>query len=254
MSLIAVERIKLFSTRSPWWCMIAAAVLTVGMAALFTGFVPSQDEAQVTPIQTQFGVQLGLMVMMVMAALAVTTEYRFNTIKTSFQAVPQRAALLLNKTLVVAALAAVVGLVAAFGSWGIGTLLVGNGDMAIDTGADWRLLAGNGLVYAFSAVIAIAIGILIRQSAGAIAIVIVWSLLVEDMVGLIPKVGDDLSRWAPFNNATAFLNQGQDWGLIGDDAGNQTYALGVWPSLLYFAAWGVGLMVIALFMASKRDA
>ena len=39
MSVITVERIKLFSTRSPWWCMIVAAVLTVGFAALTTGFL-----------------------------------------------------------------------------------------------------------------------------------------------------------------------------------------------------------------------
>ena len=58
------------------------------------------------------------MVMMVMAALAVTTEYRFGTIRTSFQAVPQRAALLLGKTVVVAFLAGVVGLIASFGAWG----------------------------------------------------------------------------------------------------------------------------------------
>ena len=38
MSLITVERIKLFSTRSPWWCMIIAAVLSIGLAALATGF------------------------------------------------------------------------------------------------------------------------------------------------------------------------------------------------------------------------
>ena len=34
MSVITVERIKLFSTRSPWWCMVVAAFLTVGFAAL----------------------------------------------------------------------------------------------------------------------------------------------------------------------------------------------------------------------------
>ena len=71
-----------------------------------------------TPAMTQFGVGLGQMVIMVMAALAVTTEYRFGTIRTSFQAVPQRAALLLNKTIVVATLAAVVGLVASLGLLG----------------------------------------------------------------------------------------------------------------------------------------
>src|SRR3990170_1820120 len=99
MSVITVERIKLFSTRSPWWCMVVAAEVTIGL--------------------TQGGAQLSQMVMMVMAALAVTTEYRFGTIRTSFQAVPQRAALLLGKTAVVAGLSAVVGLVASFGAWGI---------------------------------------------------------------------------------------------------------------------------------------
>ena len=89
MSLITVERIKLFSTRSPWWCMIIAAVLSIGLASLATGLASGPDEAQITPAMSQFGVNLGQMVIMVMAALAVTTEYRFGTIRTSFQAVPQ---------------------------------------------------------------------------------------------------------------------------------------------------------------------
>jgi ABC-2 type transport system permease protein len=254
MSLIAVERIKLFSTRSPWWCMIIAAVLAIGIAALVTGFVSAADEPRVTPIMSQFGLQLAQMVMMVMAALAVTTEYRFNTIKTSFQAVPQRAAVLLNKTLVVSVLAGLVGIVASFGAWGIANLLAPSGDLALDTAAEWRLMAGQGLVYAIAAVIAIAVGILLRQSAGAIAILILWPLLVEDLVSLIPKVGDDLSRWAPFNNGESFLTQGQNLGLAAEGAGNPTYALAPWPALLYFAAWAAALLVIALAVASKRDA
>ena len=252
MSLIAVERIKLFSTRSPWWCMIVAAVLAIGIAALSTGFVSDADEAQVTPLMTQFGVQLGQMVMMVMATLAVTTEYRFNTIKTSFQAVPQRAAVLLNKTLVVAVLAGVVGLAASFGSWAIGSLFVPGADMAIDTAAEWRLLLGNGVVNALSAVIAIAIGILLRQSAAAIAIVILWPLAVENLFLLIPKIGDDLNKWAPFTNASLFLNKGQAEGLA--EGAVPTFGLSAWWALAYFAAWAVGLMAIALAAASKRDA
>jgi ABC-2 type transport system permease protein len=228
-------------------------VLAVGIAALSTGFVTAADEPQVTPLMTQFGVQLSQMVMMVMATLAVTTEYRFNTIKTSFQAVPQRAAVLLNKTLVVAVLAGVVGLAASFGSWAIGSLFVPGADMAIDTSAEWRLLLGNGVVNALSAVIAIAVGILLRHSAAAIAIVILWPLAVENLFLLIPKVGDDLNKWAPFTNAGLFLNKGQDAGLAGADA-IPTEGLAPWPALLYFAAWAAALLVIALAVASRRDA
>jgi ABC-2 type transport system permease protein len=254
MSLIAVERIKLFSTRSPWWCMIVAAVLSIGLAALATGFATGPDEARVTPAMTQFGVGLGQMVIMVMAALAVTTEYRFSTIRTSFQAVPQRANLLLNKTLVVAVLAAVIGLIAAFGSWAVGSALASGADMSINTANDWRLLYGQGILYALSAVIAVAVGILLRQSAGAIAILILWPLLVESLLPLIPKIGDDMQKWAPFTNGTQFVNGEQDFGLAGSDAAGPSVALSPWWALAYFAAWAIGLLVIALISASKRDA
>jgi ABC-2 type transport system permease protein len=194
------------------------------------------------------------MVMMVMAALAVTTEYRFSTIRTSFQAVPQRAALLLGKTAVVAFLSGVIGLIASFGAWAIGSLFASNADLAIDTAAEWRLLAGQGLIFAISAVFAVAVGILIRQSAGAIAILILWPLLVENLVMLIPKVGDDLNRWAPFTNGSSFLNQGQDPGIAGAGATGTDFALSPWWALAYFAGWAAVLLVIALFTASKRDA
>ena len=254
MSVIAVERIKLFTTRSPWWCMIIAAVLTIGLAALSTAFLDATDERSATIFMTQGGAQLSQMVMMVMAALAVTTEYRFGTIRTSFQAVPQRAALLLGKTAVVAALAGLVGLIASFGAWLIGSLLAGSADLSINTGAEWRLLAGQGIVFALSAVIAVAVGILIRQSAGAIAILILWPLLVESLFTLIPKVGDDLAKWAPFANGSSFLNQGQEMGLAGEFAGSGDYALSPWWALLYFAGWAAALLVLALMSASKRDA
>lgn len=254
MSLLTVERIKLFSTRSPWWCMIAAAFLSIGLAALATGFASGPEEAQVTPAMTQFGVNLGQMVIMVMAALAVTTEYRFSTIRTSFQAVPQRSALLLSKTVVVAVLAGLIGLIAAFGSWAIGSLMASGADMSIDTGKEWRLLAGQGLLYALSAVIAVAVGVLLRQSAAAIAILILWPLLVESLVVLIPKVGDDLQKWAPFTNGAQFVNGGQDMGLAGADSAGPSVTLTPWWALAYFAAWAVGLLVIALIAANKRDA
>jgi ABC-2 type transport system permease protein len=251
MSVIAVERIKLFSTRSPWWCMVVAAVLSIGLSALLLGLMPGDQKPHATIMETQAGAQLSQMVMMVMAALAITTEYRFGTIRTSFQAVPQRVTLLLGKTLVVAVLAGLVGVIASFGAWAIGNLVNSSADLAINTAAEWRLVAGKGLVFALSAVIAVAVGALIRQSAGAIAILLVWPLLVENLVLLIPKVGDDLNKWAPFSNAGSFLFQGQE---LGSADGPSSYALGPWWALLYFAGWAAALMTIALVTASKRDA
>ena len=126
--------------------------------------------------------------------------------------------------------------------------------MAIDTAAEWRLMFGQAWSTRFAAIFAVAVGILIRQSAGAIAILILWPLLVESLLPLIPKIGDDLQKWTPFTNANQFLNGGQDMGLAGADAAGASTALSPWWAMAYFAAWSIGILVIALITASKRDA
>jgi hypothetical protein len=149
MTLLATERIKLFTTRSPWWSMLLALVLSVGFAALIAANVPSDTTLSVS--EAEGGYQFSLVVMMVMAALAVTTEYRFGTIRVSFQAVPNRIALLLAKTGVVAVLAAIIGEVTAFASWAVARLIHPSAFLALNSESAWRGVAGMGLVYAITA-------------------------------------------------------------------------------------------------------
>src|SRR5688572_12840293 len=124
MTLLAVERIKLFTTRSPWWSMLLALGLTIGITAIIAANWGA--EAPMPVLGAVFVHNLGLYVIMVMAALAVTTEYRFGTIKATFQAVPDRISPLVAKAVVVVLLAGLVGLVSAFGSWGLSWLLAEN--------------------------------------------------------------------------------------------------------------------------------
>ncbi|HZX06415.1 hypothetical protein [Kribbella sp.] len=252
MSLITVERIKLFSTRSPWWCMVLALALADGFITLGFVFAPDNVSRAFRPVDTVSTYNFGLMVMMVMATLAVTTEYRFGTIRTSFLSVPQRTPVLLAKTAVAAVLSGVIGLVTAFGAWGLGNILVPDAHLALKTGADWRAVLGVAPIYLLSAVIAVAVGIMVRQSAGAIAIVICWPLLLEGIGRAIPKVGDFIGDWGPFSRVDWWLtgNQaaGQNGGAVREAVMSPTW------SLVYFAAWAIGLLVIALVIAKKRDA
>lgn len=249
VTLIATERIKLFTTRSPWWSMLLAVVLTIGFAALIAANVPHGEPFGIQ--DAEGGYQFGLVVMMVMCALAVTTEYRFNTIKTSFQAVPNRTALLLAKTGVVAVLAAVIGEVSAFASWALAKAIHPATTLALSGEAAWRNIAGMGLVYFVTAVIAVAVGILVRQTAGAVAILLVYALLVENLVRLIPKIGDKIHNWMPFTVADHFLTGG---GVGLARGGGPGVSLTPWASLLYFAGIGAVLLIIALVTANRRDA
>ncbi|HVW43744.1 MAG TPA: hypothetical protein VHC18_20590 [Amycolatopsis sp.] len=255
MTLLAVERIKLFTTRSPWWCALVTLVLTIGFTSLVVG--NSGGEVPATVASTQFGYSFGMAVIMVLAALSVTTEYRFGTIRTTFQAVPHRASALIAKSAVVATLALVIGELSAFGSWGVANLLKPNADLALNSGADWINVAGVGVLYGLAAIIAVAIGILIRHSAGAISLLLIYTLAVESLIRLIPSIGEDIYKWMPFNVANKFLsgNGASNAGRAsGDGAPMSTAVLGQGWALLYFAAFAAVLLAIAISVAKKRDA
>jgi ABC-2 type transport system permease protein len=253
MTLLAVERIKLFTTRSPLWCTIVALAITIGFAALIAGL---DTESPVTIASSQFGYSFGLVVIMVMATLAITTEYRFGTIRATFQAVPNRSAALIAKATVVAVFAGLIGLAASFGSVAIAKLIRPSANLAINTGFEWRAVAGVGLVFAAAAIMAVAVGTLVRHSAGAVSLILIWSQLVESLVRLIPNVGDNIQQWMPFYVANKFLT--------GDpDITERSIAAGPPPSEavltpgwagLYFVGVALVLMVIALVVANKRDA
>ncbi|WET79591.1 ABC transporter permease [Amycolatopsis sp. QT-25] len=243
MTLLAVERIKLFTTRSPWWCALAALAVVIGFAAIVSGAAPAGELTDVS--LTQFGYGFGMAVIMVLAALSVTTEYRFGTIRTTFQAVPNRTAALLAKTGVVATLSLVIGEVAAFGAWGLASAMRPE-DLALNTTAEWVGVAGVGVVFALASVIAIAVGILIRHSAGAISLVLIYALAVENLIQLIPKIGKDIYDWMPFHVADRFLT--------GSGRAAAEAPLSQAGSLAYFAGFALVLLVISLVVANKRDA
>ncbi|MBK1784646.1 ABC transporter permease [Prauserella cavernicola] len=255
MTLLAVERIKLLSTRSPWWCAIVALVVTTGFTALIVG--NASEDFPATVATTQFGYNFGLAVIMVLAALAITTEYRFGTIRTTFQAVPNRGAALVAKTTVIGLLALVIGEITAFACYGISLLLQPEADLALNSTADWINVAGVGVLYGLAAVIAVAVGILVRHSAGAISLLMIYSLAVEGLVQLIPNIGDDIYKWLPFNVANKFLmGDGTSNGSRAADAGMplSTSPLSPGWALAYFAAFAAVLLAAAVVTAKKRDA
>lgn len=252
MTLLAVERIKLFTTRSPWWCAAVTLVLVIGFAALITG--TGGQDFPVSVATTQFGYGFGLAVIMVLAALSITTEYRFGTIRTTFQAVPKRTSALLAKTVVVALLALVIGEAAAFGALGIAALMDSSADLALNGTADWIQVAGVGVIYALTAVMAVAVGIMVRHSAGAISLLLIYAMVVESLVPLIPGVGEDIHGWMPFNVADKFLTGEGATRVATEGPPLSTATLSPGWALAYFAGVAVAMLAIALGVAKKRDA
>ena len=256
MGVMAAERIKFTSVKSPWWC--TAIIIAIGLAfAALMGWVGKQafDDPEnaggfpgLTPDVAVGGVtQFGVMVLTIMAALAVTSEYRFGLIRTTFQAIPKRSSVLVAKAVLIgvfgAVLTAVLGFLAVFVAKGIA-----GGDAGAQltfTGGDaWRELLGIP-VYAFLCVfLAIGVAALVRQSAAAIALLLLWPLLIESLVGLFGSVGRSIQPFLPFANASHFL--GSDQGI--------DFHWGPWGSLVYFIVFTAVIFGIALVVVDRRDA
>lgn len=251
MTLLAVERIKLFSTRSAWWCGALPLVIVIGFATLIAANADADFPLSIPG--TLYGYQYGLAVVLVMATVAVTSEYRFGTMRATFLAVPNRVGALLGKTTLVALVSGIIGLLAAGAALVVATLISPEFNLMPDTAADWRHVAGIGPVYAISAVIAVAVGILVRHTAGAVALLLIYSTAVEDLIQYLPKVGPSISEWLPFNMAGHFLTGNPD---PSNPPGPQLThaALSPWWSLAYFAGVAGLLLTVALITAKKRDA
>ncbi|HEX9335276.1 MAG TPA: ABC transporter permease subunit [Pseudonocardiaceae bacterium] len=126
------------------------------------------------------GVFAGLIAVIVVAALFITAEYRRGLIRTTLAASPWRGRVLAAKALVVGGVSFVVGLVAAVIVIPVVLKLdVGKGlsVFPVSTWTEVRVVGGTALVLAVTAVLALAVGTIMRRSAGAVTAVIVAVVL-----------------------------------------------------------------------------
>lgn len=241
-NVLKAERIKLTTVQSPKWCTAIVVFLGLGIAALVSSTsAPSSISFAVSGVSG-----LGMFVLMILATLSITSEYRFGIIRSTFQAVPDRTQVLVGKALLLSGFGALLTGVVAVLALGVAKLMSdGAADkLALASGADWRALYGIPIYAAVSVVFAVGLGALVRQAAAAISILILWPLLVETLLARLPGIGEDLGPFLPFANGSYFLAE----------ADSDVYHWGHWGGLLYFAAFAFAIFGAAVVLMNKRDA
>jgi ABC-2 type transport system permease protein len=254
--MIAAELVKLLSMRSTRWCSALAVALAVSHALLWADLyrLASDRHTPRSVIASQLGCVPGFALIVIMAVLAATTEYRTGTIHLSFQVAGSRAKVVVAKTVAVSVLALVIGESSSWLAYGTAALVYPGGIESITDGAQLRVVAGAGLIYMVGAAAAVAAGMIMRKTAFAVALLVIYAAIVEILLPQIPTIGPAIQPWMPSATASQFLLDGDIEASTAFPWLGTPASLPPWWALLYFTAIAAIFTGTAAVVVTKRDA
>lgn len=255
------EWTKLRTLPSTAWLLLAAIVFFVlvsaaTLAAVDTAHCPSPAECREDTTKLSLtGVQLGQLAVAVLAVLAITNEYATRMISTTLAATPHRATVLVTKAAVVTAAVLVAGVLGVLVSLGIGrALLPGNGftasagypPLSVADGPTLRAAVGTVLYLGLVALFSLGIGTAVRDTAGAITVVVVVLYGAPMIASFVadPHWHDRLQRYAPMPAGLA----------VQATTGLDRLPIGPWAGLGVLAAYAGAAMLLGAALFKIRDA
>ncbi|MEU1468484.1 ABC transporter permease subunit [Streptomyces sp. NPDC005761] len=172
---IASEWTKIRSVRSTMWTLGVMIVLLLGigvLSAIAVSFSDSDSDMGTTPVLSLgfFGVLLGSICVITLGVMTIASEYGTGMIRTTLTACPSRARVLTAKSVVFFLLTFTLTTVMTTIVALVQTSML---DAQAPTGKEWLSgTVGVGLYMATLGLLSLAVGALIRHSAGAITIMI----------------------------------------------------------------------------------
>jgi ABC-type transport system involved in multi-copper enzyme maturation permease subunit len=207
------------------------------------------------------GTFAGLIALVVLAAVFVTAEYRRGLVRLTFAATPARGRVLAAKSVVVAAVGFLVGLAGAAAAVLSGEAITrarGSYAFPISAAAEARVIVGTAVLAAFFAVLAMAIGVIVRRGAATVAVavlVIVVPYFLAVFAAVPLNAGDWLLRIMPaagFALQQPYPAYGQVSMFYAPFSGY--FPLPGWAGLAVLAAWTAAALALAGYLLRRRDA
>jgi ABC-type transport system involved in multi-copper enzyme maturation permease subunit len=207
------------------------------------------------------GAFAGLIAMAVIGTMFITAEYRRGLIRLTLAASPRRGRVLAAKAIVIAAVAFAAGLVAAIAAVAVGTRISraeGLYVFPVSALTEVRVVAGTAALLAVAAVLALAVGALLRRSAAAVTVVIVAIVLpyILALASVLPAgAGDWLLRVTP---AAGFAIQQSipQYSQVAADYTplNGYFPLAPWAGFAVLCGYAVLALGLAILALRRRDA
>lgn len=249
--VLTAEWIKFFSVRSTKWSLLAIAVLGIGLTAVVcwasAAWLAGGDADEVPASFVIWGMMLAQIPAIVLGALVITSEYGTGMIRTTFAATPRRSRVVAAKATVLTGVLLAAGLAASFGSYLVGNLILANAGVGVSIGTDGlvRALFGNAVVLALLGLLAFAVGLLVRHTAAALAIVLGVVAVLASLAWALPgNWGAWIAKSLPGNSTQAITSV----------VPFNPDVLGAWTGLGMLAGQVALVVALGTYAVTKRDA
>lgn len=255
---LRAEWTKLRSVPSTTWTAIAVVGVTVGVTA-FLAAVGHTDANEVggsgdddVVVNALRGAWLGQVAMVVLGALAMSSEFASGTIRATFAATPQRVVAFGAKSAVVGGAALVLGAVSSVLSFLIAQPLLHEGGynppayphVSLMDGSALRAVLGTALFLTLLALFATGVAAIVRHTVAAVTIVVGAVLVPTVVTGFFTGAIRTLFQ-------TIAPAAGLSIQITRDRWDNPPF--GPWVGLGITAAWAIAAVIVGAWTLSRRD-
>ncbi|WP_103885804.1 ABC transporter permease subunit [Actinacidiphila yanglinensis] len=248
------EWIKLRTLRSTFWTLIAATVSLIGFGALFCAITANRwphmsagDKAGFDPALTSLrGYFLAQLAVGVLGVLVITGEYATGMIRATLAAVPRRLPVLWAKAALYSLVTWVLMTVGALAAFLIGQGVLSSRHLGTSLSAPGvtRMVLGTGLYLTVVGLLGVAIGALIRNTAGGIATLFGVLLVLPALAEALPSSwGNRFGPYLPGNAGQALISLPRE-----------AHPLAPWTGFTVFCVYAVVALAASAVLLGRRDA
>jgi ABC-2 type transport system permease protein len=253
------ELTKIRSVRSTYWTLLVLVVASIAWSVAFCAGEASRwsqlappDRAGFDPAQASV-VGLGLLgqlVIVVLGALAITSEYSTGMIAASLTVMPRRGVLYGAKAAVFAAVTLVVAVPTSFVSFFVGQRLLAGTHAAATLSQPnvLRAVLASALYVTLCGLFALGLGAILRSTAGAITAAYGALFLLPQLAKALPSAWyAEVVRWLPGGDVVAEITA----------TGRQQISVHLFSAAGEFAVFGAYTVIVLLAGAAllrTRDA
>jgi ABC-2 type transport system permease protein len=248
------EWTKLRSVRSTRWSLAVAVLLTIGLPCLFAAVTASHwnhmsphEQANRHPLEiATAGVNLSQLAIAVLAVLTITAEYSTGMIRASFTAVPKRLPVLWAKLAVFSLVTFVLALPSVFiAFWASQAILHAQPTLqtSLSSPGVTRTVIGGAVYLVLIGIFAMALGAIIRNTAGGISIFAAIFFVIPPLLNILPSSWNNaISPYLPDSSARAIFQLTHDSG-----------SLAPGPGALLFLGYCALAIAVAAVLLVRRD-